>query len=114
MWFLLDLNGGQLGIFMKNDINEERIIDMLCSKDIELKRMGINLIKSNYKIPDTMYINSIGPLTFSPIITKHCDISIPIYRILQNIQETSWRREWTIEFLNAILDYTEAYGYAFN
>lgn len=114
MWSLLDLNGGQLGIFMKNNINKERIIDMLCSEDIELKRVGINLIKSNYKIPDTMYINAIGPLTFSPIFTKHYSISIPIYRILQNIQETSWRREWLIEFLNAILYYTESYGDAFN
>ena len=99
---------------MKNNINEEHIIDMLCSEDIELKRMGLNLIKSNYKIPGTMYINSIGPLTFSPIPTKHCDISISIYKILLNIQETSWRREWAIEFLNAVLYYTEAYGHTFN
>ena len=99
---------------MKNNINEERIIDMLCSQDIELKRLGINLIKSNYKIPDTMYINSTGPLTFSLIPTKYCYISIPIYEIIQSIQENSWKRELAIEFLNTILDYTEAYGYAFN
>ena len=99
---------------MKNNINEERIIDMLCSEDIELKRIGLNLVKSNYKIPDTMYINSIGPLTFSSIPTKHCDISVSIYKILLNIQETSWRREWAIEFLNAVLYYTETYEYAFN
>lgn len=87
---------------------------MLCSKDIELKLMGLNFIKSNYKIPNTMYINSIGPLTFSPIPTKHCCLSIPIYEIIQSIQENSWKRELAIEFLNAVLYYTEAYGYAFN
>lgn len=99
---------------MKNNINEEHIIDMLCSEDIELKRLGINLIKSNYKIPDAMYINSTGPLTFSPIPTKHWDISIPIYEIIQSIQENSWKRELTIEFLNVILYYTEVYEYTFN
>ena len=87
---------------------------MLCSKDIELKRMGLNFIKSNYKIPDIMYINSTGPLTFSLIPTKHCYINIPIYEIIQSIQENSWKRELAIEFLNAVLYYTEAYGYAFN
>ena len=87
---------------------------MLCSKDIELKRMGINLIKSNYKIPDTMYINSNGSIKFSPLPTNQCYIKVSIYRILQNIQEHSWEREWTIEFLNAVIYYTEAYGYAFN
>ena len=87
---------------------------MLCSEDIELKRMGINLIKSNYKIPDTMYINSAGPIKFSPFSTTQCYIKTPIYSILLNIQEYSWEREWVIEFLNAVLYYTEAYEYAFN
>ena len=99
---------------MKNNINEERIIDMLCSEDIELREVGINLIKSNYKIPDAMYINSTGPLTFSLIPTKHYHLSIPIYEIIQSIQENSWKRELAIEFLNKILDYTKAYGYVFN
>ena len=99
---------------MRNDINEERIIDMLCSEDIELKRMGLNFIKSNYKIPDTLYISGYGPLTFSPLPTNQCYIKASIYRILLNIQEHSWRREWAIEFLNAVLYYTEAYEYAFN
>ena len=99
---------------MKNNINNERILDMLYSKDIELKRLGINFIKSNYKIPDTMYINSTGPLTFSLIPTKHYHLSIPIYEIIQSIQENSWKRELVIEFLNKILNYTEAYEYTFN
>ena len=34
---------------MKNNINKERIIDMLCSEDIELRKVGVNFIKSNYK-----------------------------------------------------------------
>ena len=87
---------------------------MLCSEDIELREVGINLIKSNYKIPDVMYINSTGPFTFSLIPTKHYHLSIPIYEIIQSIQENSWKRELAIEFLNKILNYTEAYGYAFN
>ena len=99
---------------MKNNINNERILDMLYSKDIELKRLGINFIKSNYKIPDAMYINSTGPLTFSLIPTKHYHLSIPIYEIIQSIQENSWKRELVIEFLNKILNYTEAYEYTFN
>ena len=99
---------------MKNNINNEHILDMLCSEDIELREVGINLIKSNYKIPDVMYINSTGPLTFSLIPTKHYHLSIPIYEIIQSIQENSWKRELAIEFLNKILNYTEAYGYAFN
>ena len=99
---------------MKNNINNERILDMLYSKDIELKRLGINFIKSNYKIPDVMYINSTGPLTFSLIPTKHYHLSIPIYEIIQSIQENSWKRELVIEFLNKILNYTEAYEYTFN
>ena len=87
---------------------------MLCYEDIELKRIGLNLVKSNYKIPDTMYINSIGPLTFSSIPTKHYHLSIPIYEIIQSIQKNSWKRELAIEFLNKILNYTEAYEYTFN
>ena len=87
---------------------------MLCSEDIELKRIGINLIKSNYKIPDTMYISPVGPLKFSPLLTNQCCIKVSTYKTLLNIQEHSWEREWIIEFLHAILYYTEAYEYTFN
>ena len=99
---------------MKNNINKERIIDMLCSEDIELREVGINLIKSNYKMPSKVYINTTGPFKFSYFPTNQCYDRVSVCRIMQSIQIHQWDKEWLIEFLNAILDYTKVYGYTFN
>ena len=99
---------------MKNNINKERIIDMLCSEDIELRKVGINLIKSNYKIPSTVYSNTTGPFKLSYFPINQYYSGIPTCTIMQSIQIHPWDKEWLIEFLNMILDYTKVYGYTFN
>ena len=37
-------------------IDKEKILEMLCSKDIELRHLGKSILEQNYKIPSYMYI----------------------------------------------------------
>ena len=37
-------------------INKEKILEMLCSKDIELRQLGKSILEQNYEIPSFMYI----------------------------------------------------------
>ena len=36
-------------------IDKEKILEMLCSEDIELRRLGISILEQNYKIPYKIY-----------------------------------------------------------
>ncbi len=37
-------------------IDKEKILEMLCSKDIELRQLGKSILEQNYKIPSYLYI----------------------------------------------------------
>lgn len=37
-------------------IDKEKILEMLCSEDIELRQLGKSILEQNYKIPSYMYI----------------------------------------------------------
>lgn len=99
---------------MKNDINEEALLSMLNSEDKEIRKIGVNFIKANYKIPETIYRNDTVPICFSCVHTENCYLEESSYRLLHYIQDLPWCLEWVKTFLKAILDYTKAYGYAFN
>ena len=36
-------------------IDKEKILEMLCSKDIELRRLGKSILEQNYEIPYRVY-----------------------------------------------------------
>ena len=38
-------------------IDKEKILEMLCSEDIELRRLGISILEQNYEIPYRVYYN---------------------------------------------------------
>lgn len=45
-----DLNGGQHGIFMKNNIDKENLINLLISPDKETRALGRKIINNNFKL----------------------------------------------------------------
>ena len=94
---------------MKNNINEEALLSMLNSEDMEIRKIGVNFIKANYKIPETIYLNDTVPICFSCVRTKSCYLEDSSHILLHYIQDSPWRFEWIKAFLKAILDYTEIY-----
>ena len=99
---------------MKNDINEEALLSILNSEDNEIRTIGVNFIKANYKIPETIYLNDTVPICFSCVRTESFYLEESSYRLLHYIQDLPWCLEWVKAFLKAISDYTEAYEYTYN
>ena len=92
-------------------IGKEKILEMLCSKDIELRRLGKSILEQNYEIPYRVYYH------FS--YTYDSIFSLKYYRIddslfdsegifLRIIQHPEYFEKSTIKsFIEAIIKYNE-------
>ena len=92
-------------------IDKEKILEMLCSKDIELRRLGISILEQNYEIPYRVYYN------FS--YTGDSVFSLKLYKLdnelfdsegifIRIIQHPEYFNKPTIKsFIEAIIEYNE-------
>lgn len=88
---------------------ENKLIRLLTSEDKELRKLGIEILKSNYKLPKTLYIHYYWDYsTYIYIPTKsnneyveHMDL------ILYNIESRQLHFQTIQSFIKAILKYNE-------
>ena len=92
------------------EIDKEKILEMLCSKDIELRQLGKSILEQNYIIPNWIYLrnsykeNSI--FSFKPL---HGGFAFNTNDVLYGIIEYSqFHKKLTIETLiESIIEHNE-------
>lgn len=92
-------------------IDKEKILEMLCSEDIELRRLGKSGLEQNYEIPYQIYYNFsyIGNSVFSLKLYKLDNELFDSEGIfLRIIQHPEYFEKSTIKsFIEAIIEYNE-------
>ena len=92
------------------EIDKEKILEMLCSKDIELRRLGISILEQNYIIPNWIYLrNSYKENSVFSFKSLHGGFAFNTNDILYGIIECSqFHRKSTIETLiETIIEHNE-------
>ena len=92
-------------------IDKEKILEMLCSKDIELRQLGKSILEQNYEIPYQVYYNfsytsdSVFSLKLHKLDDELFDSEGIFFRI---IQHPEYFNKPTIKsFIEAIIEYNE-------
>ena len=93
------------------EIDKEKILEMLCSEDIELRKLGKSILEQNYKIPYRVYYHFSSPYDsiFSLKYYRNDDSLFDSEGIfLRIIQHPEYFEKSTIEsFIEAIIEYNE-------
>lgn len=92
-------------------IDKGKILEMLCSEDIELRKLGKSILEQNYKIPYQIYYNfsytgdSVFSLKLYKLDNELFDSEGIFFRI---IQHPEYFEKSTIKsFIEAIIEYNE-------
>ena len=92
-------------------IDKEKILEMLCSEDIELRQLGKSILEQNYKIPYSVYYHfsytsdSVFSLKMYKLDDELFDSEGIFFRI---IQHPEYFNKPTIKsFIEAIIEYNE-------
>ena len=91
-------------------IDKEKILEMLCSKDIELRQLGKSILEQNYEIPNWIYFrNSYKENSVFSLKPLHGGFAFDTNDILYGIIEYSkFHKKSTIETLiETIIEYNE-------
>lgn len=91
------------------EIDKEKILEMLCSKDIELRQLGKSILEQNYKIPSYMYIchcDNNYKFSLSNGIYNQSIRSNDIFFIIIKFHGHYNKKEIK-EFIEAIIEYNE-------
>ena len=90
-------------------MNKDTLTELLYSKDVENKKLGVSFIKNNFKYPE--YVYSV-PILFSThrfsFVTNEgykCRLIVDI--LLDNFIKLNFSKEYIQSFINALIDYNE-------
>lgn len=88
-------------------IDKEKILEMLCSKDIELRQLGKSVLEQNYEIPSYLYIcyyNDNYKFSLSNVIYNQTIRSNDIFFIIIKFHSYYNKKEIK-EFIETIIEY---------
>ena len=92
-------------------IDKEKILEMLCSEDIELRQLGKSILEQNYKIPYSVYYH-FSYTSDSFFSLKLCKLDDELFDsegiFIRIIQHPEYFNKPTIKsFIEAIIEYNE-------
>ena len=90
-------------------MEKEKLINLLTSEDEEFRKLGIEMLKSNYKLPKTLYVHyNWNYPTYIYIPAKsHNEYIEDVNSILYIIKHSQLRFPTIQSFIKAILKYNE-------
>ena len=93
-----------------NDMDKDTLTELLYSKDVENKKLGVSFIKNNFKYPESVYSVPILFSTrwFSFVNNEGYRCRLIVDILLDNFIELDYfSKEYIQSFINALIDYNE-------
>ena len=94
-----------------NNVNKDKLSELLLSEDKELRKLGISLLISNFNLPEKLYCiyNKYGDYYISIGPQKDFSISLSKKDYLEWFENQFVSKEQKTVLLSAIIKYNEEY-----